>query len=459
MKPSRLIVEDLPISTIHINPRNARTHSNKQIRQIADSMEEFGFTNPLLIDESSGLIAGHGRLLAATRLGLETVPVIRITGLTKAQRRALALADNKLAENAGWNVEMLAGELEYLCEVAVDFDVSITGFESAEIDLVIERAAPASDDSGADEIPEFVHDDEVVVRDGELWLLGHHRLLCGNAMMASSFERLMTGAEAQMVVIDPPYNLPIDGHVSGHGAVHHRNFAMASGEMSEEEFTAFLETAFRHLANHSAEGSIHFVFMDWRHLGEVLGAGRRCYRELKNLCVWNKSNAGMGSLYRSQHELVLVFLNGTGRHINNVELGRYGRNRSNVWNYPGANTFREGRLDDLRMHPTVKPVALVADAILDCSKRGGIVLDCFAGSGTTLVAAEKTGRRAYAMEIDPTYVEVAIRRWQNYTDKAAVNAACGKTFAEIAASRSRNQPTSKSPDPGLTDEKVVRDVG
>jgi DNA modification methylase len=234
-----------------------------------------------------------------------------------------------------------------------------------------------------------------------------------------------------MVFIDPPYNVRIDGNVSGLGQIKHKEFAMASGELSEAKFTTLLNTAFRNLIAHSVDGSIHFVCMDWRHCFELLSAARDVYAELKNLCVWNKDNGGMGSFYRSKHELVFVFKNGTGLHINNVELGRYGRNRTNVWDYPGVNSLHQGRLEELAMHPTVKPVALVADAILDCSKRRGIVLDSFGGSGTTLIAAEKVGRRGYVMELDPAYVDVTIKRFQKVCGIDAIHASTGRTFSAI----------------------------
>jgi DNA modification methylase len=238
---------------------------------------------------------------------------------------------------------------------------------------------------------------------------------------------------AELIIADPPYNVPIEGHVSGLGRVRHSNFAMACGEMTEQEFTNFLTTVFTQLAAHSINGSIHYVFMDWRHMPEMIGAGAAVYTELKNLCVWNKSNAGMGTFYRAKHELVFVWKSGTGPHINTFELGQFGRTRSNIWDYPGATAFGPDRLDDLLMHPTVKPVALVADAIKDCSRRGGIILDPFVGSGTTLIAAERTGRKARAMEIDPKYVDVAVRRWEAHTGKQAINARTKLTFEEQQA--------------------------
>jgi hypothetical protein len=233
-----------------------------------------------------------------------------------------------------------------------------------------------------------------------------------------------------MMFADPPYNVPIDGHVSGLGSIKHREFAMASGEMTKDQFTEFLKTVFANASALSLDGAIHFVCMDWRHMSEVLSAGDSVYSELKNLCVWNKDNGGMGLFYRSKHELIFVFKVGSAAHVNTVELGRSGRYRTNVWDYAGVNTLRPGRLDDLAMHPTVKPVALVIDAIKDCSRRGDFVLDPFGGSGTTLVAAEKCGRAARVLEIDPGYVDVSIRRWQQLTGHKAINATTGKTFPD-----------------------------
>jgi DNA modification methylase len=241
--------------------------------------------------------------------------------------------------------------------------------------------------------------------------------------------------KAQMIFTDPPYNVEIDGNVCGLGSIRHREFVMASGEMSETEFIEFLLNTFRHLVEFSADGSIHFVSIDWRHIRELLAAAMEVYAEFKALCVWNKSNAGMGSLYRSKHELFCVFKNGSARHVNNIDLGRYGRNRTNVWDYPGVNSLGEGRLTELAMHPTAKPVALVADAILDCSKRNGVILDCFGGSGTTLIAAEKTGRRGYLIEFDPAYVDVTIKRYEKVTGQKAVHAATGRSFQDTAAQR------------------------
>jgi len=427
---SALHIEPRAVGALKTNPHNPRTHSARQIRQIADSIRAFGFTNPVLIDDADTLVAGHGRVAAARLLGLESVPTIRLSQMTEAQKRAYVLADNKLALNAGWDAALLALELQYLSELELDFDLDAIGFETAEIDVIL--AGEASGD--ADRIP-AVDAGPPVSRRGDLWLCGRHRLLCGDAREGSSFSTLLAGARAQMVFTDPPYNVPIAGHVGGRGRIQHREFAMAAGEMTPATFTGFLSTVLGHLSGHSQDGAIHFICMDWRHMDLLLSAAEPHYAELKNLCVWNKSNAGLGSLYRSKHELVFVFKAGTATHINNIELGRCGRNRSNVWDYPGATAFGAERLEALALHPTVKPVALVADAIQDCSKRQGIVLDAFLGSGTTLIAAEETGRCGYGIELDPRYVDVTLRRLAEVAGLEAVHAATGQSLAETAAAR------------------------
>jgi DNA modification methylase len=383
------------------------------------------------LDQEERVLAGHGRLAAARLLGMAQVPTIRLAEMSEAQKRAYALADNRLAEAAGWDRELLALELRYISELELDFDLELTGFEMAEIDLLLDPAIGKEDI--LDRLPEA--DGPPVTAPGDLWCLGRHRVLCADATSATAFEQLMAGKAAQLVFTDPPYNVPIDGHVCGLGRTRHPNFTMASGEMSQAEFTAFLATVLGYAAKHSADGALHFIFMDWRHLNELLTAGRTVYGELKHLCVWVKDNGGMGSLYRSQHELVLVFKNGSAPHVNNVELGRHGRNRSNVWRHPGVNSVGAGRLADLRLHPTVKPVQLVADAILDASKRRGVILDPFLGSGTTLLAAERTGRQACGLELEPRYVDVAIRRWQEHTGRAAVHAESGLAFDDLAERR------------------------
>jgi DNA modification methylase len=428
-------LELIPPDRLRPWARNARTHSNKQLRQIADSIRTFGFTNPVLIDEDGTILAGHGRVAAARMLGYEAVPCLRIGSMTAAQKRAYVIADNKLALNAGWDEEILAIELQGLLASDLDIDIGVTGFSIPEIDSLIEGLNPEEAGDPTDDALPAVGDGPAVSRPGDLWQLGLHRLVCGDALKIETFEALLGNERTQMVFTDPPYNVPIAGHVGGSGAIRHREFIMASGEMSPEAFTAFLETAFRNLAAFSLDGSIHFVCMDWRHMPEILAAGRTAYAELKNLIVWAKDNGGMGSFYRSRHELIFAFKHGGAPHINSFELGQHGRYRTNVWQYRGVNTLRAGRLEELALHPTVKPVAMIADAIKDVSQRGAFVLDCFGGSGSTLIAAEKTGRRARLVEMDPIYVDRILRRWQTHARDDAVLLATGQRFDDLAMER------------------------
>jgi DNA modification methylase len=418
-------IEYLSPSALKPARRNARTHSRKQIRQIAASIERFGFTNPILIDERAVILAGHGRVEAAKLLGMRDVPCMRIENMSEADKRAYALADNKLALNAGWDDELLAMELQDLMAADLGFDVGITGFSIAEVDRLIDGLAPVEDgDPALDALPDPAQVPSRC-RPGDLWQLGRHRLICGDARDRQTIRGLMDGELAEMAFTDPPYNVAIEGNVGGLGKVRHRDFAMASGEMDGEQFTAFLSHAFANLAGFSIDGSIHFVCMDWRHLQEVMAAGRANFTELKNLIVWAKDNGAMGTFYRSRHELIFAFKNGTAPHINTFELGQHGRYRTNVWEYRGVNTRKAGRQEELALHPTVKPVAMIADAIKDVSRRGGIVLDLFGGSGSTLIAAHMTGRRARLCELDPVYCDRIIARWEAFARDDAEQIACG----------------------------------
>lgn len=417
--------------------RNARTHSPKQIRQLAKSIKRFGFTNPVLIDEAGMILAGHGRVAAAKTLGWTEVPCLRIGSLSEAEKRAYILADNKLALNAGWDEEVLAGELQYLIEDCPELEIELTGFSIAELDDVLDLG-------GVDAETEAEEDDAVVptrfdhpalTKPGDVWQLGAHRLLCADALDENSYSTLLRDEKAQLIFTDPPYNVPIDGHVLGKGQGRHREFAMASGEMTRDEFTAFLQRAFAHLKSFSADGSIHFVCMDWRHMPEILSAGTAVYSALKNLCVWVKDRGGMGTFYRSRHELVFVFKQGEAAHTNSFELGQHGRYRTNVWNYPGVTSGTVKAREELDMHPTVKPVAMIADALKDCSVPGEIVLDPFAGAGSTLIAAQKTNRRARCIEIDTHYCDTIIARWQTYAHDEAILLRTGDTFDALRKER------------------------
>lgn len=423
-----------PITGLKLDPNNPRVHSPRQIRQIARSIQAFGFNVPVLIDANLKVIAGHGRLLACRQLGWGEVPTICLEHLSAAQAGAFMIADNRLTENPVWDDQLLAQQLRALSVLDLDFSLEVTGFEMGEIDFRIESLndAPGANNDPADTLPDG-RDLPAVAQPGDLWLLGEHRVYCGSALERSSYVSLMNRRKAAAVISDPPYNVRISGNVSGLGAIKHREFAMASGEMTEAEFVAFLAKCCSLFAHHSIGGSLHFLFIDWRHIGELLSAGRQVYPELKNLCVWAKDTPGMGSFYRSQHELVCVFKNGRERHQNNVQLGQFGRNRTNLWSYPAVNSFArktdEGNL--LALHPTVKPVALVADAIIDCTSRRDVVLDGFLGSGTTVIAAERTGRRCYGLEIDPLYVDTIVRRWQAFTRDRARLASNGRSFADL----------------------------
>lgn len=431
--PAMQVVE-LSVDLLKPYPRNARTHSKKQIKQIAASIERFGFTNPVLVSDAGEIIAGHGRVEAAKLLRRRTVPTLALSHLSEAERRAYVLADNKLALNAGWDKEILAIELQALVEL--EFDVELTGFSLAEIDLVIDEASEASVDGppdAEDAVP--VVTGQPVSRMGDIWHLGRHRLLCGDTRQAAGIDLLLAGERADLVFTDPPYNVEINGNVCGLGSVKHREFAFASGEMSASQFTGFLNETLGNMSRVMRDGAIAFVCMDWRHMGELMAAGGQCFTELKNLVVWNKTNGGMGAFYRSKHELVFVFKQGAASHTNSFGLGETGRYRTNVWDYAGISSIGANRSDELAMHPTVKPVALIADAIRDCSRRGEIVLDGFGGSGSTLIAAEKTGRCARLVEYDPIYCDTIIRRWQAYSGKQAYLAGSQLCFEDIANDR------------------------
>lgn len=427
-------VEQIPISSLRSYERNARSHSKKQIRALAKSIATFGFCAPILIDDDNGVIAGHARVAAAKKLGLLGVPAIRLSHLSEPQKRAYIITDNRLSEMANWDKEVLATELQGLIDVG--FEIEVTGFEAAQVDLLLDEAREISGPlTGSEDDVDAPGEGSSVSRLGDIWELGDHRLVCGDARDEVAYALLLGGDKAEFVISDPPYNVNIQGNVSGLGRTRHREFAMASGEMSEPEFIDFLTKSSGRMAAHSVDGSIHALFMDWRHSPEMFAAGRAVYSELKNICVWVKSNGGMGTFYRSQHEFVFMWKNGSAAHVNTFELGQHGRSRTNVWSYPGVNTFKSGRLDELAMHPTVKPVAMIADAIRDCSRRGNFVLDPFSGSGTVIIAAERTGRRARAIELDPAYADVAVKRWQTYTGKFAVLGNSGESFEDVAEKR------------------------
>lgn len=413
-------------STCDLKPaaRNPRRHHKKQIDDLVRSIKEFGFVSTILIDENDEVIAGAGRLPAATRMRLLEVPTIRVSGLREEQKRALRIADNKLGLGSTWDADLLNSELTALSSPELRFDVSLTGFSVGEIDVALRRVA-----GKIDEAPGKAWEFPVAVQTGDIWVLGQHRIACGDCRDQDLMRELLRGDLADVAFLDPPYNIKISGFAVAKGA--HADFGEAVGEMSPVEFTQFLQATLGAAVGATRSGGVHFVCMDWRHMTEVQNAGAAVYDALLNVCVWNKSNAGMGSLYRSKHEMVLVFKVGDAAIFNAVELGSHGRYRTNVWDYSSVNTFSKSRRDEAKLHPTVKPVQMVADAIMDVSRRGELVLDTFLGSGTTLMAAEQTGRRFYGVEIDAGYVEVALDRWARLTGQKPRLESTGETIEEV----------------------------
>jgi DNA modification methylase len=429
-------VEIADINKLKPNPRNAKKHPERQLALLQENFESFGFTTPLLVDEEDFIIAGNARHEAAKRSGFEHLPIVRLSHLSSRKKRALAIADNKLPELSEWDSDILPEELSFLFDDALvenDFDPRSIGFETVEVDQIICGDPSKKDRSDpADGFEASPPETPAVTADGDIWECDEHRLLCGDATNPESLSALMERDQAGMVFTDPPYNVPNAGHVTKRDGV--REFAMGAGEMSPDTFIAFLSIVFGNIFNHMQAGAVAYFCMDWRHLSELWAAANPIFGPMKNLIVWVKRNAGMGSFYRSQHEMICVYA-APGKPINNFGLGGKGRHRSNVWEYPGFNGFIRGRDETLAMHPTVKPVAMVMDALKDCSNRRGIVLDPFAGSGTTMIAAERTGRRARLMEIDPLYCDTIVQRWQKFTGRTARLAETNETFDEVKVRR------------------------
>ncbi len=402
------------------NPRK----NDEVVDKMVGCIKEFGFRIPIVAKSDGTVVDGHLRLKAARKLGLSEVPVVIADDLSEAQIKAFRLLANQSANWAEWNEELLKLELEELKEM--NFDLELTGFDLDEISEILKNDVEEKVSESNEEEPQ--QELEIVSQLGDLWILGNHRLLCGNSTNESDVRKLMDDQLADVVFTDPPYNVKVS-NISGINKEHkHAEFLMASGEMSEEEFIEFLSKIFQNLAVFSENGSLHYICMDWKHVYEIMTAGKKNYDVLKQLCIWNKGVGGMGNFYRSQHELIFVFKNGKD------EKPFHG-NRSNVWTYPGMNSFAtENRDELLASHPTVKSLPLVKDAILDASDEGDLVLDLFGGSGTTLIAAEETNRKCFMMELEPKYCDVIIKRWQQLMGQIAVREN-GKTFEEISAER------------------------
>jgi len=430
------------ISELKPRRNNARTHSPKQLQMIARSIKQSEFLSPILIETDGTIICGHARLAAAKRLEIEQLPTICVSHLTAAEIRAFVIAENQITTKAGWDRELLSMELAEIADLDPALDLTITGFELEEIDLLLDIGEPRITPPFTS--PPIDRSRPAVTRLGDLWIIGQHRLLCGDALEASSYRALLGKERADLVITDPPFNVRIRGHVSGLGAVKHPEFVQASGELSREQFRRFLVRALENAARASRSGSLHYIFMDWRSIADLIQAGEAIYDDFLNLIIWSKSSAGMGSLYRSQHELIALFKWGRRPHRNRVQLGANGRHRSNVWQYPGANTFGKSRDRDLALHPTVKNAEMIADTIKDASDPGDIVLDPFAGSGTTVIAAEQCRRAARMIELDPYYCDVIVRRAADCGLSAHLSNT-GEEFSGVALSRAADHVLPEDP--------------
>lgn len=429
---AQLRIDWRPPASLIPYAQNARKHPRSQIELIAKSIKRFGWTNPILIGPAQQVLCGHGRLEAALLIGEALVPTITLANLSEADRRAYIIADNAIAERSGFDKSILRDELSGLLEIG--YELELTGVDSLTIDTLL--SFDSDDESKEDDVvlPEIA--DEPVCRVGDLWEIGEHRLLVGDARDPASYERLLGDDRIQMIITDPPYGCAIENNVSGGGRVQHKNFVAGSGETSLTEFgQTLIRPAFKAMARHCQSGAIAFVFTDWRAAPFMLDAASGVFDETKQLIVWVKTNAGQGAFYRSAHELIYAFKVSPGEHINNFGLGERGRYRTNAWMYPGANVFRKGRMRDLQDHPTVKNRKMIADAIIDCSNPGGIIMDAFLGSGTTLCAAARTGRRGRGIELDPKYADVALRRVAEET--AAVPMLDGVPLAEVTSARTQ----------------------
>lgn len=435
-----LEIEHVSIGVIRTGNRQLRRHDDAKLRKLMRSIEQFGFVRPLVLDRHNRLIDGHAILEAAQRLGFETVPATRLEHLSDQDARLLKITLNRLQELADWDEEALKIEFETLIDLDPEVDLTLTGFELPEIDVVMLGAE--SDDQAEEDETDDIEPGPPVSCLGDLWQIGSHRLICGDARDPETLAQVLNGARAQAVLSDPPWNVPISGHVGNSGRTQHPEFTMASGEMSEEAFEAFLRDVMANMTDALIEGGLMYLFIDWRHVEMLLRIGGSLGLSLENLIVWNKTNAGMGSFYRSQHELIPLFKKPGASHINNVQLGSHGRYRSNVWTYAGSNSFGAGRMERLEAHPTTKPAHMLAEALLDCTRRGDVVLDSFCGSGSILIAAERVGRIACAGELDPIYVDRALRRFERCFGIEAIHVETGLSFEELAEQRSEAEPAT-----------------
>lgn len=438
---NKFVVESAPIHFVKLPSRRVRKVSERATALCAANLNRFGQPGPILVSDDLVVIHGEEILAAASRLGWRSINIVRMPNLNESERRVLTLALAKLPLLSSWDDEALRVELSELVTLDLDFQIEdMTGFSIAEIDLILTPGQDEAKDDPLDTLPDDLPG-EPVSRPGDLWVLGDNRLLCGDALDPESYRRVMEGTMARMVFTDPPYNIPIAGHVSGLGKVKHRDFAAGVGEMSFEAFSAFLKQALTNATSHLIDGGLLYMFMDRRHIEELLRAARETGLSIVDMCIWNKLVGGMGSFYRSQHEPILVFRSGNASHLNNIELGRHGRYRSNVWDHRGLASFGRDRRALLTMHPTVKPVSLIVEAIKDGTRRNDIVVDPFAGSGSTIIAAERARRIGYGIELEPRYVDIIVRRWEAMSGHTAVYQTSGATFGEMLATKGANTKT------------------
>ncbi len=430
----------IPIKAVKPYQRHARNHNKRAFGKVKKIIAHYGQLVPIIVDPNNVIIDGHAVWQSMIELGSDEIAVVVVTGRSDPEIKALRLALNRIPSDAAWDNDRVREELQELVDLS--FDLELTGFDAIEIDHLLEVDLPKLNiTEDGERIP--VAGGLAITAAADIWVCGRHRIGCGDAQDQTFVEKVTVGKRARMCFIDPPYNIPISGFVSGKGGIQHREFVRGAGELTPGQFVALLTNSLTVLRQSVIDGALIYACMDWRHVYELLDAGRRCDLELCNLCVWAKTNAGMGSLYRSQHELICLFKAGTADHTNNVELGRHGRNRTNLWTYRGMNAFGVDRNELLASHPTVKPVLMIADAIRDVTKRGDLVLDTFLGSGSTLLAAEETGRVCFGVELDPLYVDVAVRRWQQKTGRDAVHLDTGELFqdrSERLALESKKKP-------------------
>jgi DNA modification methylase len=416
------------LSSLEPAERQTRVASTEQIERVVKSIKRFGFVGAILV-RGNRIADGHVRAAACGKVGLEDIPCIDVNYLSEEEARLLSLSMNKISETGEWDLGELKLEMAEL--IALDMDLSVTGFSAQEQDIILlDGDSAESDEAEIPDVPE-----QPVSQLGDTFRAGDHRIHCGDARVKESYIAALTGRSACAIITDPPFNVKIANNVSGLGKHKHTEFVMASGEMSEAEFAEFLLSFLEVSADHLIEGGAVFTFIDWRSVERMIAAGKAAGLSLINLAVWDKGSGGMGAFLRSAHELIPIFCKGKSLAINNVHLGKHGRDRSNVFRYPGANKPGTSAAEALALHATPKNVDLIVDMILDVTHRGDVVLDPFLGSGTTIIAAQKTGRIACAIELDPKFVDVAIMRWEQLTGEEVIHEQTGMTFAELREAR------------------------